>query len=307
MPRPADFALPSDPRYRADRTLQYAGTFADRIEWGPWTALLAVRYVDFSQKHFDPTGATLDRYHAHRVTPTVGLLRTIGGNASLYASYAQSLEEGTTPPVSAANPTPAPLPPIRSDQFELGAKAKLFGKVTATAAVFHLRRDYQAFSFLADGVTPGFIDDGRQVHTGGELTLSGMVAPGWNVIAGATYLDAKIRKAGGFAISGDTPIGIAKFQSTLFVEHELAEGFFVNGSVFHASGREIENPNDRRIGGFTTVDGGVRLAREIAGHVVSLNANVENIFNERYWGGVYFGYLSLGTPRQLKITLSAGF
>lgn len=182
----------------------------------------------------------------------------------------------------------------------------MFGAVTATAAVFHLRRDYQGATLLDDGVTPGFIEAGKQIHTGAELTVSGKVAPGWNVIGGATYLDAKI-DAPGFAIDGDTPTDIARFQATLFVEHEVTRGLFVNGSVFHAAGREIDSPTDRRIPGYTTVDGGVRLVREIGGRTVSLNANVENIFGKRYFGGVYFGIVSLGTPRQAKVTLSTVF
>lgn len=306
LPRPADRRLPSDPRYRNGRTIQVAGTVADRIEFGPWTALVALRYVDFSQKNFDPDGALSARDDATAWTPTIGLLRRFG-DVSVYGSYAQSLEQGQTPPVSSTNPSPTPLGPVRSDQFEIGAKAQLFGGLTATAAVFHLRRDYQGATVLDDGVTPGFIEAGKQVHTGAELTLSGKVAPGWNVIGGATWLDAKIKDASGFAIDGDTPAGIAKFQATLFVEHEVTRGLFLNGSVFHASGREIDSPTDRRIPGYTTFDGGVRLVREIAGQTVSLNANVENIFDKRYYGGVYFGIVSLGTPRQAKVTLSTVF
>ncbi|WP_179506827.1 MULTISPECIES: TonB-dependent siderophore receptor [unclassified Sphingomonas] len=305
IPRPANFGLPSDPKYRTSRTLQKAGTLADRIELGPWTALLAVRYVDFSQANFDPAGATTSTYDVNRFTPTIGLSRRIGSHASVYASYAQSLEQGATPPVSAANPAPTPLGPVGSDQFELGVKAQAAG-FTATAAVFHLRRDYQGAATRADGVTPGFIDDGKQVHTGVEATLSGKVAPGWNVIAGVTWLDARIREAAGFALNGSTPDGVAKFQSTLFVEHEAAKGLFINAGLFHASGREIEVPNNRRIGGFTTVDAGIRWVGEVAAHKLSINANVENVLGERYWGGEYFGVLSLGVPRQFKLTISTG-
>lgn len=306
IPRPADFELSSDPVYPVGRTLQYSGTLADRIELGAWTALLAVRYIDFSQRNFDASGATTSTYGARKFAPSVGLSRRLGDDVSVYASYAQSLEQGATPPVSATNPAPTPLGPVGSDQYELGVKTQV-GRFTATAAVFHLRRDYQGASALADGVTPGFVEDGKQVHTGVEATLSGMVAPGWNVIAGATWLDAKIRDATGFAIDGNRPDGVAKFQSTLFVEHEAFKGLFVNGGLFHASGREIEVPNNRRIGGFTTVDAGVRWVGDVAGRKLSLNANVENVLNERYWGGDYFGVLSLGVPRQFKLTVSTGF
>jgi iron complex outermembrane receptor protein len=306
VPRPADFGLPSDPVYRISRTIQLSGTLADRIELGPWTALLAVRYIDFSQRNFDATGATTSAYDVRRFTPSVGLSRRLGRDVSVYASYAQSLEQGATPPVSATNPTATPLGPVGSDQFELGVKAQV-GRFTATAAVFHLRRDYQGASALADGVTPGFVEDGKQVHTGVEATLSGRVARGWNVIAGATWLDAKIRDATGFAINGNTPDGVAKFQTTLFVEHEAVKGLFLNAGLFHASGREIEVPNNRQIAGFTTVDAGVRWVGDVAGRKLSVNANVENVLNERYWGGEYFGILSLGVPRQFKLTVSTGF
>lgn len=39
---------------------------------------------------------------------------------------------------------------------------------------------------------------------------------------------------------------------------------------------------------------------------MTLNANVENLLNERYWDGVYFSFMSPGTPRQIKVTLSTG-
>jgi len=302
VPRPADFRLPNDPVYRSSRTIQLSGTLADRIELGPWTALLAVRYIDFSQRNFDATSA----YDVRRFTPSVGLLRRLGRDVSVYASYAQSLEQGATPPVSATNPTATPLGPVGSDQFELGVKTQL-GRFSATAAVFHLRRDYQGASTRADGVTPDFVVDGKQVHTGAEATLSGRIARGWNVIAGVTWLDAKIRNATGFAINGSAPDGVAKFQTTFFVEHEAVRGLFLNAGLFHASEREIEVPNNRQIGGFTTVDAGVRWVGDVGGRALSVNANVENMLNERYWGGEYFHILSLGMPRQFKLTVSTGF
>jgi iron complex outermembrane receptor protein len=307
VPRPDNFALPDDPTYRNGRTLQTSVTIADSIDWNDWTLLAAVRYVDFDQQAYDAAGTTLSNYALNRWTPTVGLLRRIGDDWSVYASFAQGLETGVTPPPTPDDPSPTPLPPVTSDQYELGAKAQLFGNVTFSAAVFLLNRDYQGATFADDGITPVFVSDGRQQHTGVEANLSGAVAPGWNVIAGVTWLDAVIKDAAGTAINNATPPGISKFQATLFVEHEVASGLFLNGGLFHASSREIDLPNDRTIPGYTTVDIGARYVREIAGNPWSVNASVTNLLNANYWGGYYLGVLSLSQPRQLKLTLSAGF
>jgi iron complex outermembrane receptor protein len=300
-PRPANFSLPDGPLTKSGETIQNSGVLADRIEYGPWTALLALRYIDLTQTNYDPAGAITRNYVAAKATPTIGLLREVGP-ASVYVSYAQGLEQGGQAPISASNAN-VNLPPIESSQVEIGVKAKLFDGVTASAALFHVERGYE----YLDIANKRYVGDGSQVNQGIEGTLSGTIAPGWNIIAGATYLDAKIENAGATGINGSIPVGVARFQATLFVEHEIADGLFANVGLFHSSGREIDLPNDRKIDGYTTADLGLRYAGNLQNHPVSINANIENITDEHYYGGVYYGFVSLGTPRQFKLTLTTGF
>jgi iron complex outermembrane receptor protein len=69
----------------------------------------------------------------------------------------------------------------------------------------------------------------------------------------------------------------------------------------------VNEANTREIPDWTRFDVGSRYVFKTYGKKVTLRANVENIFNERYWSTASSFGLTYGTPRSAFLSATVDF
>lgn len=130
--------------FRSQNIVEKAVFAADTISLGDALKLIGgVRYSKYDQDDFAYNATTAVRsqtraYTKKPLTPSVALVVKPAANISLYGSYVQSLEPGGTAPATAANAFVV-FGPLKSKQYEIGAKAQL-GAFSVTAALFRIEK-----------------------------------------------------------------------------------------------------------------------------------------------------------------------
>lgn len=151
--------------------------------------LLGGRFDTFSQTDEDRLANTQTSQSGNAFSPRVGIVYQPIQPISLYASYSRSF----TPTLGTSFEGNA-FQPERGTQYEVGVKADLTDKLSATLALYDLTRSNVLTNDTRPGVPPDTysIQVGEQKSRGVELTFEGEILPGWNIIAGYAYTDAKV-------------------------------------------------------------------------------------------------------------------
>lgn len=124
-------------------------------------------------------------------------------NVSVYASYIEGLETGTTVGDNYANAGEV-FAPYVSKQYEAGVKVD-WGSVTTTLAAFQIARPNTVAVASATGGLPTLSLDGEQENRGIELNAYGEVFDGVRLLGGVTFLDARQIKTANGTYNGKGP------------------------------------------------------------------------------------------------------
>ena len=176
-----------------------------------------------------------------------------------------------------------------------------------------------------DPIRNTLVNIGEQRARGLELSFSGQVATGWQVIAGYSFLDAKVTKAVGnvtapFTSARPTPIQGKRLALSLSPRHTFSlwtlksleswlPGVQVGGGVIYrdANFANFANiDNAVTLPGFTTVDLAAYWRPGPKG--LSLALNLKNVSNRRYYISANndLGILP-GAPRSVELTARYAF
>ncbi|MGB3931841.1 MAG: TonB-dependent receptor [Sphingobium sp.] len=269
-------------------------------------------------------------------------------NASIYASFGTSaLPPGSylsNPDISREGDNAFPglvagAKPVRSYNYEIGAKVDLFGGdlSLALAGFRGEKRNVPVFGRPVAAVNnlPANSLQGYQklIAQGVEFSASGNITDAWNIFGGVLVMDSKRRlsdameTALGFGnpgdysaafpasgLSGDRLAFTPNFSATMWTSYRLPFGLTIGAGVQHVGSRYLGRPDDAlrvipngifgKLPSYTLVNG---LLSYAVTDNIDLRLNVDNIFNEKYalttnWNGTR---ASLGAPR--SYLLSAGF
>jgi iron complex outermembrane receptor protein len=260
-------------------------------------------------------------YKTNVFLPRAGLLWQAAPWLSTYYYYTENV--GSSNGLDASG---SPIKPEKSRQNEIGVKSEWFdGRLNATAAAFNLTK-YNIAS--ADLANPGFnIAVGEVRSTGFELDLQGALTPVWNILANYTRARPYVVK-GASGAAALQPQYIVEGQDLPFVSNDsfstwtsyriqggALAGLRIGGGINWYS---APNPVDG-----ATVDtdsytvASVFAAYDVVlgGQKVSLQLNVNNVFDEEYLvyqaDDVSYGGNTLagnwGEPRQFRVTLRTEF
>ena len=273
---------------------------------------LGIRHQKLSTRDYAyGTSVKTGGYEASRNSPAAGAVFKLTPAVSLYANYIESLSAGQTAPQN-ANGLPVvnggeSMQPYVSRQKEVGVKYD-GGNLGAGLALFTTDKPR------------GFVDSnqvfstgGKDRHQGAELTVYGQPSSGVRVLGGLTFLDAKQRETGSSTTDGKRVIGVPRFQSTLGVEWDVpgVQGLALDGRMVHTGSSYAAATNTLRVPSWTRFDAGARYVMDVQGHMVTLRARVDNLFDRNYWASVGGypdnGYLVLGAPRTFSLSASIEF
>lgn len=267
-------------------------------------AVLGVRRSDYESVLSNATAArpVPTVYSAKKTSPSAALIYKPAPWASLYASYLEGLEEGGVAPSNNVNAFEI-LPPAKTRQSELGAKAERFG-VVASVAYFQIVRP-SAYTNSANR----FVLDGEVEYRGAEFAAFGKLAPNLTLVASALLMDAEQTRAANAAVLDKRPENTARWTTSLFAEYSppALPGLSVNAGLFSIGQRAVNAANQGFVPGYTTADAGVRYRWEAAGHKYSAQVNVENLLDKGYWSTAGNGLIGQGGPRLIKVSVGAAY
>ena len=297
------------PEYKASTGRNGNVIIADEIAFGEkWSALVGVNRARISNRSFNQAGAETSGYSAKDFTPTTALLFKPVPWITTYVSYMEGLEQGGTAapafngvPVVNANTT---MPPLASKQYEIGAKATV-GGMLLTAAWFNIDKGLQYYD-ITNPSRPLYVQDGRQVHKGLEVTASGKVSRQWAFYGGLTAFDATVkRNKQSPALEGKTPDNVARTLIKGYAEYEVPSvpGLVLTGGAYYTGKQWADLNNTVELPGFTTFDVGARYATQVGASTLTLRLNVTNAGDRSYWLSSFY----LGAPRTVVASAQLSF
>jgi iron complex outermembrane receptor protein len=271
----------------------------DRMTYDRWTATAGARYIDYTNT------STSTRYAANRITPSASLAYGFAPQANVYASYIEGFEEGGQAPLTAANALQT-LPPLKTRQVEIGAKARLPGGVLVQASLFDIRRP----SAGTNTSTNVFEVIGDARYRGVELSANGDITRSWSVYASYVYLDAEItRAASNPALVGRVPENTPRQTASVWSEHRIAAvpGLSLGAGAFYVGRRAVNALNQAFIDDYVRVDAGASYAARLGNQELVLRLLLENVLDRNYWVAAGNNLLAQGLPRTLRAVAQVRF
>jgi iron complex outermembrane recepter protein len=274
-----------------------------------WSLLAGINRstIDNEMTWASPSAAKTS-YRKSATTPTVSLVYKPVEQVTTYASYMESLEQGGTADLTyggyAVTNAGAILDPLMSEQIEVGAKAEL-GGMLLTGALFQIDKGLQYYD-LSNPTRPTYVQNGRQVHKGIELTATGKLTRNLTLIGGLTLLDPRIKEnKQSPALEGKRPIGVADRMFKLYAEYALPgmPNLVINGGFNYVGDAYGDNANTDRMPGYTLVDVGLRYTLAAGDYPLTLRLNVNNLTDKRYWVNQYY----LGDARTVVMSANIRF
>lgn len=265
---------------------QYAAFVSDTLHLGSHVqAIAGVRYTRFRIPDVDSDPAADSSYRTSAATPTFALIYKPAAYASLYGSYAESLEGGGRVGGEYANFGEV-LKPTLSRQYEIGAKYE-HEALSFAAAAFRVERAAQ-IDQLINGqryLTQG----GLTLYKGFEASFRYRAAANFRLGAGMLHLNPRIRKVSAGeeneALLGNIAAQAARWQWLANAEYDVpgVSGLSLHGNVRHFGRAPTDDTNRIFVPGRTVANIGFQYATAIAGQQLVFTGNLNNLWNEKYW------------------------
>ena len=219
----------------------------------------------------------------------------------IYVMYGTSFDpsaEGLSLSASTAD-----LAPEREHTVEAGIKWELHRALLLSGAVFSTVQENYREPSPTDPSLETIAGTARS--RGVELLAQGRITPRWTVLAGYTYLDARIIASPNDDVG--RPLQDAPRNSVrLFSAYDVTSRLTLGGEVNYASSRVPSSVPDangfwQQVPGFTTLSA---LARYQLQPNLSLQLNVDNLLDAHYYDGLDDNHVNVGAGRSVHLILA---
>ena len=209
-------------------------------------------------------------------------------DASIYYTYADSLQQGSTYVYKSGphNGEVASTSPYRSKQHEVGAKIRVADMIDFSVAYFDIRRP---IAYL-NSSTGRYGINGEQRNRGFEFMSGGRITENLSVLGGFTYIDPKMHNVSIEGANRKVANGIPKLNANLMFDYVIpGTNKLAISTNFHYTGKMyLDDLNTQHTPSFFVTDLGMRYTSEhLLGDKTTLRFNVNNVFNKKYWAGMY--------------------
>lgn len=289
------------------RELQTNYVVGDAITLGHFKALLGGNYATISEQNFDiygPPFPLTSQETQSKLTPTYSLLFKAVSWDTTYATYSESLQAGAIVPVGQYTNGGQILPPYLGKEYEFGNKADV-GGVLWTAAWFNLNQANQYGQLNPVGL-PTYVQDGREVHQGVELTATGNIVPGLRILGGVTLMNATVVQTASITTDNKQPVNVADQMAKTTLEYDLPflRGLTLTGGVYYVGKAPADAVNATWLAPYVTEDVGLRYRTTLpTGQETIWRLTVKNLTNHAYWISNEF----VGAPRTIAFSGTVKF
>jgi catecholate siderophore receptor len=231
-----------------------------------------------------------------------GVFKPIQGVRTYFAagtSYNPSAESIT---LTAAT---APLPPENNLSYELGASWEVTRNFELRGALFQITKE-NARTVDPTNTTVTVLQ-GEQRVRGAEISVSGAPIPslpGWNVIAGYTYLNSETTKSRNPLEVGREMQNTPRHTATFWTTYDLPWGITIGGGASYVDSRYGNTTQTVRVPSYTRYD--ATIAWNIT-QGLTARLNGLNLTDRRFYEGVYPGNITPGAGRTVIGSLTARF
>lgn len=287
----------------------------DYDNYSRWTSLYVQDQISFGNG-FSITGALRhDRTSAvfgepgtepnkqSFTTPRLGAVWQFAPNQSVYAQYQDAIGANN----GRDTVTGAALATERSKQVEIGHKIELFdGKLSSTVALFQLTKRNRGASVF-DPLSPtgtNVVTIGEARSRGLEWDVSGQLTKRLSLIGSYAYTDTEVTSDPTY--EGKELANVARHTASLWARYAIDSQWSVGGGVFAQGRRQGDSGNTFQMPGYARVDAMVAYRFGLGASKASLQFNLDNIFNKKYYTGSHQfvqDWIKLGNPRTAKVTL----
>ncbi|KAF1041419.1 MAG: Ferrichrome receptor FcuA [Herbaspirillum frisingense] len=301
------------PAYRNLDSRQKALFFSDRLQFSErWQAIAGGRQVWLKEQAFASDGSVSRDTSRTLFLPQLALIFKPVQNMSIYGSYAETLSLGTSAPFWVSN-FPVTLPPAVARQLEAGVKYEVSPDLALTASAFRIRKAYEYQKPDASPFGFTYVQQGRQTNTGIELGASGKLSPRLQVGASVAAIRARASDTGTAAYDGQQVVNVPRLRSAVYADYAIpgVDGLNAMGSWLYSGSKPATRDGSASLPAVHVFNAGLRYQLRLNGHAATLRANIDNVFDKRYWkdAGQYLGdsYIHLGAPRTARLSLQYDF
>ncbi|WP_271439282.1 TonB-dependent receptor [Pontixanthobacter luteolus] len=270
-------------RNRESQLNVLSGYIQDQIEIGEYVELIAgLRWERFDLETLNlVSGQQVDRVD-EMVSPRFGIVLKPSGSLSFYASYSESFLPQSGDQFLSLSTGDAAFDPEKFSNYEIGAKWLVKPDLFFTASVFRLDRTNTTAPDPANtGLT---VQIGESRVEGAELSLVGDILPGWSASLGYTYLDGEIRTTSDFAVAGTRLQQLPKHQISAWNHIDVTDRFGIGLGAIHQSQQFSSFSNEVVLPSYWRFDAAAYFELNDR---VSLQVNVENLFDENYYASAH--------------------
>jgi catecholate siderophore receptor len=195
------------------------------------------------------------------------------------------------------------LEPEKFRNYEIGAKWDLSERLSLAGAVYRLDRTNTTAPDPSDPTRT--VQTGSQRTEGLELSVTGALTPGWQVIGGYANQDATVTTPTVSAPLGAKVALVPRNTLSLWNRYQvvpaagLGFGVIYQDRVFAAIDNAVTLP------GFTRFDA---AAYYTMNRYLRLQVNLENLFDKRYFATAHSNNnITPGSPRAVRVSVVTGF
>ncbi|SDF50709.1 MULTISPECIES: TonB-dependent siderophore receptor [unclassified Duganella] len=233
--------------------------------------------------------------------PNVALVYAVRPNVSTYISYAQGLEHGGVAPKGTENEHRA-LEPGKSKQVEVGIKADIRPDLSATVALFQIRKGLEYTD-----AAKYYVRNGEAQNRGLELALNGRVNRDLDVGFSATALNTRQSGTGSVELDGKRVTNVAAFKSSVYADYAVpaVQGLKVGANWIYSGKKAFDAANSVFVPKYHVVNLSASYSTRIGGVGTTFRAAVDNAFDKFYWRDVtpdLGGYLMPGASRTVRVS-----
>ncbi|RTL44219.1 MAG: TonB-dependent siderophore receptor [Burkholderiales bacterium] len=272
----------------------------DQLTLGQGVFLTAALRHDRTSAIYAAPGTAPNR--ASFTTPRLGAVWQFAANQAVYAQY----QDAVTTNNGRDTVTGAALPAERGRQFEVGHKIELFeGRLTSTVALYELTKRNRAGQVpIAEAPYYNILTVGKARSRGLEWDVSGQVTRSVSVITSYAYTDTRVLEDPSY--QGKKLANVARHTGSVWARYALDSQWSTGAGVFAQGQREGDLGNTFQLPGYARVDAMLAYKFGWAGAKASLQLNVDNVFDKKYFTASHpwaQDWIKLGSPRAARATL----
>lgn len=246
------------------------------------------------------------------LTGKFGLVYKPAANGSVYASYAitqqppggASFTLAADDAVNANNPN---VDPQKAETSEIGTKWDLLHKRLSLTGALYRTQYSDTIATDTDGT---FYHAGEKSVSGIEMGMVGQLNPHWNISAGYTVMDTKVKNVAAVTADGSADLAYSPTDAFTLWTTYAGKRFTIGGGARYNG--EMKRGKDGAVGtpafvkGYMVFDG---VATYQLTQRVQLQLNAYNLLDKQYVAAINkSGYrYTPGTPQTFRLTANISF